>query len=165
VTFLLNSIWHAILDNFRPISVWATDLALFYVFTDGRFGEEWTPYSWLELAGMFLLFYGTAVYNGSAQLPFVDYSDELDDRGDMDINGTPIAAYLSSPMLTRSPLVNKQLMHPRDLNAEFGGPLSANNGRTSEYYGSQDNADIRPLVNPSSRRTNQTKRSMSVERR
>merc|ERR1711935_856277 len=31
VTFLLNSVWHAILDNFRPITVWITDLFIFYV--------------------------------------------------------------------------------------------------------------------------------------
>jgi hypothetical protein len=69
VTFLLDSIWHAILDNFRPVclssqlqllflfiivlltsvrlhccaqvSVWTIDLLLFYIFTDGAFGEAW----------------------------------------------------------------------------------------------------------------------------
>ena len=80
VTFLLDSIWHAILDNFRPVGrlselhllnsllvqvcVWAVDLLLYYVITNGAFGETWGVWSWLELAGMILLFYGTAVYNG-----------------------------------------------------------------------------------------------------
>ena len=63
VTFLLNSIWHAILDNFRPISVWLADLAIFYVFTEGDFGEPWTPYSYIQLFGMVVLLYGTAIYN------------------------------------------------------------------------------------------------------
>lgn len=63
VTFMLNSIWHAILDNFRPISVWLTDLAIFYVFTAGGFGEPWTAYSFVQLFGMFVLLYGTAIYN------------------------------------------------------------------------------------------------------
>ena len=65
VTFSLNSIWHAILDNFRPITVWATDMFIFYaiVSLDRQFGEPWTKYSWIQLAGMFVLLYGTAVYN------------------------------------------------------------------------------------------------------
>ena len=42
-----------------------TDLLIYYVFTYGRFGEAWTVYSWLQFGGMLLLFFGTAVYNGS----------------------------------------------------------------------------------------------------
>jgi hypothetical protein len=34
VTALLSAIWHAILDNFRPIAVWGADLLLFYYITD-----------------------------------------------------------------------------------------------------------------------------------
>lgn len=58
VTYLLNSVWHAILDNFRPITVWMTDLFIFYVISKS-FGEEWTIYSWIQVAGMFVLLYGT----------------------------------------------------------------------------------------------------------
>jgi hypothetical protein len=61
VTFLLNSVWHAILDNFRPITVWSTDLFIFYVISQsGDLGEPWTHWSFLQLTGMFVLFYGTA---------------------------------------------------------------------------------------------------------
>jgi hypothetical protein len=64
VTFLLNSVWHAILDNFRPITVWMTDLFIFYVITSsGDFGEPWTKWSWIQVFGMTVLLYGTAVYN------------------------------------------------------------------------------------------------------
>ena len=59
VTFMLNSIWHAILDNFRPVSVWLTDLAIFYFVTAGAFGEPWTSYSYIQLFGMGVLLYGT----------------------------------------------------------------------------------------------------------
>ena len=43
VTFLLNSVWHAILDNFRPITVWVTDLLSFitshhHLVKNGRYG-------------------------------------------------------------------------------------------------------------------------------
>lgn len=62
VTFLLNSVWHAILDNFRPITVWVTDLVIFYYFTP-ELGEEWTVFSWVQVCGMVVLLYGTAIYN------------------------------------------------------------------------------------------------------
>ena len=63
VTFMLNSVWHAILDNFRPITVWIVDLFIFYVISRGTFGEAWTRWSWLQVFGMAILLYGTAVYN------------------------------------------------------------------------------------------------------
>jgi drug/metabolite transporter (DMT)-like permease len=63
VTFLLSSVWHAILDNFRPITVWGTDMFIFYVVAVDGFGEAWTKWSWVQLFGMFVLLYGTAVYN------------------------------------------------------------------------------------------------------
>ena len=31
ITFMMSSVWHAILDSFRPVSVWLCELALFYV--------------------------------------------------------------------------------------------------------------------------------------
>jgi hypothetical protein len=88
VTFMLNSVWHAILDNFRPITVWGTDLFIFYFITT-TFGESWTVWSFLQLLGMFVLLYGTAVYNapnpGSVRLTgglmncFMDFSEEYDE--------------------------------------------------------------------------------------
>lgn len=64
VTFVLNSIWHAILDNFRPITVWLSDLMIFYVISKSNgYGEPWTQYSVIQLFGMLVLLYGTAVYN------------------------------------------------------------------------------------------------------
>jgi drug/metabolite transporter (DMT)-like permease len=71
VTFMLNSVWHAILDNFRPITVWTTDMFIYYAITMS-FGEPWTKWSWIQVVGMFVLLYGTSVYNapnaGSIQL-------------------------------------------------------------------------------------------------
>lgn len=62
VTFMLSSIWHAILDNFRPITIWVTDLIIFY-YINPFFGETWTQYSYIQIAGMAVLLYGTAIYN------------------------------------------------------------------------------------------------------
>jgi hypothetical protein len=63
VTFLLSSVWHSILDNFRPMTVWITDLCIYYVITNHSFGEEWSKYSWIQLAGMIVLITGTMIYN------------------------------------------------------------------------------------------------------
>jgi hypothetical protein len=67
VTFMLNSVWHAILDNFRPITVWSTDVFIYYSIAK-QFGEEWNMWSYLQLIGMFVLLYGTAVYNANIRL-------------------------------------------------------------------------------------------------
>ena len=85
ITFMLNSVWHAILDNFRPITVWGSSLFIFY-FIEPSFGESWTPWSFMQLAGLFVLLYGTAVYNapnsasikleGDLKSCFIDCSDE-----------------------------------------------------------------------------------------
>ncbi|RYY68502.1 hypothetical protein EON63_24730 [archaeon] len=63
VTYMLDSVWHAILDNFRPITVWASDLYIFYYITV-QLGEQWTQWSYLQLVGMVVLLYGTAVSFG-----------------------------------------------------------------------------------------------------
>jgi len=63
VTFMLNSVWHAILDNFRPITVWGVDMAIYYYFTNGALGEPWTKWSFVQLFAMFVLLYGTSIYN------------------------------------------------------------------------------------------------------
>lgn len=88
VTYTLNSVWHAILDNFRPITVWTSDLFIFY-FISTVFGESWTNWSYLQLAGLAVLLYGTAIYNapnaGSLELRggwtnfFLDFSEEYDE--------------------------------------------------------------------------------------
>lgn len=37
---------------------------IYYVITEtGNYGEPWTKYSWIQLSGMVVLLYGTAVYN------------------------------------------------------------------------------------------------------
>eukprot|EP01032_Pedospumella_encystans_P020944 gene20944-23780_t len=88
VTYELDSVWHAILDNFRPATVWGADLLIFYCVT-AAFGEPWNqPWSLLQLLGMFVLLYGTAIYNapnpgpikltGGAASCFIDCSDEYE---------------------------------------------------------------------------------------
>jgi hypothetical protein len=112
ITYLLDSVWRSIFDNFRPVSVWALDLLLFYVFTKHTLGEPWTTWSWLQLAGMFLLFYGTAVYNGNVRMRCFDYT-RLEETQDITAEETRFAfenspAYgTRSPYLCRSPPMNR----------------------------------------------------------
>lgn len=136
VTYMLNSVWHAILDNFRPITVWGVDLFIFYwVSTD--FGEAWTPSSYIQLIGMFVLLYGTAVYNapnpGSIQLRggiwscFMDFTDEYleleDEMSDEQLNAehdrkhgiVPSSPFRgsSSPFLTGTPNSRRKQQYTR----------------------------------------------------
>eukprot|EP00510_Aplanochytrium_minuta_P001151 CAMPEP_0184020964 /NCGR_PEP_ID=MMETSP0954-20121128/9649_1 /TAXON_ID=627963 /ORGANISM="Aplanochytrium sp, Strain PBS07" /LENGTH=396 /DNA_ID=CAMNT_0026302899 /DNA_START=349 /DNA_END=1539 /DNA_ORIENTATION=+ len=94
VTFLLDSVWHAILDNFRPIGVWMIQLILFQLL-NGEFGEEWVTASWLQLFGLIVLLVGTAVYNGNIRLPgFIYDSDRMNEFNSANLSTSP---FLRSP--------------------------------------------------------------------
>ena len=75
ITKLGSSMWHTILDNFRPVSVWVTDILLFYVFTHRRFGEAWTTASYIEAAGLVVLLLGTAIYQGKIKITGLSYEE------------------------------------------------------------------------------------------
>eukprot|EP01031_Cornospumella_fuschlensis_P012780 gene12780-15620_t len=63
VTKYLSAIWHAILDNFRPITIWG--VGLFIHASGSQYGEAWTDSSYLQLIALIILLFGTAVYNGN----------------------------------------------------------------------------------------------------
>jgi hypothetical protein len=142
VTYLLNSIWHAILDNFRPITVWGTDLLLFYVFTNGVFGEVWTVWSWLQLAGMVLLLSGTAVYNGTIKIPGFVYLEPIEE------SATPIrtAMDLSSMSLSHSPLITRNAMKAAEVARRTPNPQDRDRVRR-EYM-----TEYQPLIDADARR-------------
>lgn len=135
VTFMLNSVWHAILDNFRPITVWGTDLFIYYLITT-TFGESWTVYSWIQLAGMAVLLYGTAVYNapnsGSIKLTggiincFMDFSEEYDEAERelrmAESAGESTHGYLStmSPFMSPRSKAKQQVPLRDDKGASYG---------------------------------------------
>ncbi len=106
LTHLMSSVWHAILDCFRPVSVWGTDLLIFYVISNGAFGEAWTDWSYLQLAGMLLLFFGTAVFNGNITFSCCMPPTAADDNGvdagaDADSgqeNGGPVPSDFGTPV-------------------------------------------------------------------
>lgn len=128
VTKMMDSVWHAILDNFRPITVWFVDLLIFYAVTRA-FGEPLSPYSWLQLLSVGVLIYGTLVYNapnsgslelrGGMQSCYLDFSaeyeevriDDLNESGHLPKSApspyfhtmTPIA----SPSMRKNPVVGQ----------------------------------------------------------
>jgi drug/metabolite transporter (DMT)-like permease len=108
VTKYLSAIWHAILDNFRPVTIWGLDLLIYYVlFPSSGFGEEWSTGSWLQLGGLLLLFVGTAVYDGTLVFGSEKNGYEVVSlTGEDDKTRTPLA--MASPSLMRSPLIYKE---------------------------------------------------------
>jgi hypothetical protein len=132
VTCVLNSVWHAILDNFRPVSVWGTDLFIYYGISHA-FGETWTVWSWLQLGGMFILLYGTAIYNapntGSIMLRgqwygcFLDFSTEYDeaDENIADSGEEPVPLSSVSPFMTpRSAATKRNAYAPVPATPDYG---------------------------------------------
>ena len=112
----LCCVWHAILDNFRPISVWGVDLALFYVVTGGAFGEAWAyPGSYVQVAALGVLLYGTAVYNGSVKVPGCSYPPDAQPQllSPMVVRASPALAssqVMKSPLIHGTPLSRRNTM-------------------------------------------------------
>jgi len=160
VTKMLSAIWHAILDNFRPISVWGTDLFIFY-FIAPTFGESWNIYSYVQLLGLFVLLYGTAIYNAPNALSvkltgrpidffidctkeYADQEDEMEEQlmsGDV-VNSAPFTANMS-PFMKPSPR-QQALIRSRNSPAGTGTAGSKGGGGGSgnvqmKSYGGTDN--------------------------
>jgi len=130
VTFMLSSVWHAILDNFRPITIWMCNLYIFHA-TDGAHGESWNSGSYLQLLGLGVMLYGTAVYNGSVKLPWSPDGENL--LGSELFGGA--ASRMASPALARSPLLTGARLSP------LGGAMA-----TSPY--AQAGRPALPLADP-----------------
>eukprot|EP00727_Mastigamoeba_balamuthi_P006182 m51a1_g2183 putative transmembrane protein c2orf18 homolog (429) ;mRNA; f:106021-107785 len=72
VTKVLTAVHRTLIDACRSVLVWAWQLLTYYCINK-RFGEEWTKYSGLQVAGFVLLICGTVIYNGILKLPFFSY--------------------------------------------------------------------------------------------
>jgi hypothetical protein len=103
LTKYLSAIWHAILDSFRPVTIWAFGLLIHYFINASKpssplclsisrltrfllsapvaYGEAWVNGSSLQLVGLLILLFGTAVYNGSIVLFAEDDYQPLEDSG------------------------------------------------------------------------------------
>ena len=126
VTFLMDSVWRSILANFRPVAVWGADLGLYYFVTAHSFGEAWTNWSWLQLGGMFLLFFGTATYNATIRLRGFHY-DESEIA--MQVSMTP-----TSDMVMDSPYLTKRLSMKREAKKEQYGTFQGEDGKSRKSF-------------------------------
>eukprot|EP00727_Mastigamoeba_balamuthi_P013153 m51a1_g8460 hypothetical protein (420) ;mRNA; r:425930-427468 len=78
VTKYLSAVHRTIIDACRSIFVWAWQLLTYYCISE-RYGEKWTKYSGLQVAGFVLLIVGTVIYNGIVRLPYFAYEDSSKD--------------------------------------------------------------------------------------
>ncbi|KAK4530648.1 hypothetical protein CCYA_CCYA05G1505 [Cyanidiococcus yangmingshanensis] len=62
VTQLSSALFRTMLETLRTFLVWIIDLWIYYRWSEGRFGEAWTPYSWLQVVGFLIVVAGTWVY-------------------------------------------------------------------------------------------------------
>lgn len=77
VTNYTSAVVRAILEGIRCACIWITNLFIHYVVVpgDGRFGERWTDWSYLQLCGFVFLLEGMLVYNGFVKLSCLGYEE------------------------------------------------------------------------------------------
>lgn len=63
VTENLSAVHRVVIETLRTLCVWVVDLVIYYFISNGKLGEAWTKWSWLQLAGFSLLIAGTVMYN------------------------------------------------------------------------------------------------------
>jgi len=81
VTAETSSVVRTIFEAVRTSAIWVTDLFIFYVAAPNSvYGETWTTYSWLQLAGFVLLVFSSQMYNGYAKYPRL-FKYKFDDDG------------------------------------------------------------------------------------
>jgi len=100
VTGALSSVHRTMLEASRSLVVWAVALLVHYkVDSQSRFGEAWTNYSYLQLAGFCLLIFGQAIYGGVIKLPWMYYPDPEDTE--VEVWKSPVAEQWLSPVLPK----------------------------------------------------------------
>jgi hypothetical protein len=70
VTQQTSSVVRTIFEAVRTAFIWIVNLLIFYLFApDTVYGEQWTTYSWIQLAGFMLLTFASQVYSGYVKFP------------------------------------------------------------------------------------------------
>lgn len=72
VTQQTSSVVRTIFEAVRTAFIWIVNLLIFYVFVPNSvYGESWTTYSWLQLAGFTMLVFASQCYNGYTKYPMI----------------------------------------------------------------------------------------------
>ncbi|GKT36211.1 hypothetical protein ADUPG1_009219 [Aduncisulcus paluster] len=75
VTNELNAVHRTVWESIRTVAIWITDLFIGYVVVPNSvFGEFWTYWSFLQLAGFVWLSYSSFLYSGNVKYPFLSKS-------------------------------------------------------------------------------------------
>ena len=97
VTNITSAVVRTILEGLRTLCIWVVQLIIFYSIrgTDygnrhSSIGEEWTVWSWMQLAGFLLLFTGMLLYNKIIKIPIFKYPSDAQKQTKID--DTPLTA-------------------------------------------------------------------------
>lgn len=116
-THLIFSFQFIISTHFFPLY---RSLGLFLYYSGLGVGEKWVDASWLQLAGLIVLLFGSYFYQGK----IYTYDDvEVDSSGKPISDPTP--AELSTVALTRSPALTPRSKARRDAGKPTGGFLDS----------------------------------------
>jgi drug/metabolite transporter (DMT)-like permease len=61
ITEHMSALYRCLIDASRVLLVWLVGLLIFYGGSE-KYGESWTPYSWMQLGGFVVFFSGMLVY-------------------------------------------------------------------------------------------------------
>jgi len=77
ITGALSAVHRVMWNAFRTVATWVFGLCVHYFFdSKSRFGEVWTPYSYLALFGFVLVVFGQAIYGKMLIVPCLRYPSE-----------------------------------------------------------------------------------------
>ena len=82
ITHTFSAVHRTLFEAVRTSCIWVTDLIIHVISPSSPFGEVWTGWSFLELAGFALLIFSTMMYNKNIKLPFFSY--DQDDQKESD---------------------------------------------------------------------------------
>jgi hypothetical protein len=92
---ITNATMRSIIESTRTVCIWVLQLVLYYALENTEYGqhhpgigEEWSIWSWMQLAGFGLLVTGMFVYNKMVRLPLLKYDrDVIQASADGDTSG------------------------------------------------------------------------------
>jgi type II secretory pathway pseudopilin PulG len=96
VTNITSAVVRTILEGLRTLCIWIVQLIIFYSVrasgseSGSTIGEEWTIWSWMQLAGFLLLFTGMLLYNKIIKIPIFKYPSDIPKQSKID--DTPLVA-------------------------------------------------------------------------
>lgn len=108
VTGALSAVHRVMLEAFRTSFVWVFGLSVHYFYSPtSPVGEVFTSYSWLEIAGFFVLLGGQVTYGALVKIPGLEYPQH-DDVAEM-LKSPGSIRNLASPLPPRSPVALEEM--------------------------------------------------------